>query len=147
MITCWLPKRNKILSIAILLVLFSGAVGSNIWMNVQAAGSAESVHCCDEQRLVGRWVRPDGGYILELSATGKNGSLKAVYFNPRPVYVSRTEMTCKDGICSIFVELRDTNYPGSTYDMRYNRTTDRLTGKYFQALQKVTYDIEFVRSK
>ncbi len=39
----------------------------------------------DVQRMEGRWVRPDGGYVLELSETKKDGGLKASYFNPRPI--------------------------------------------------------------
>ena len=39
----------------------------------------------------GRWLRPDGGYVLQLSDPGPNGELKAAYFNPQPINVSRAE--------------------------------------------------------
>ena len=47
----------------------------------------------------------------------------------------------------MFVELRDVNYPGSAYNLRYDPKTDRLIGTYFQAVQRQTYDVEFVRMK
>ncbi len=39
----------------------------------------------DIQRIQGRGVRPDGGYVLELREVGKSGSLKAAYCNPYPI--------------------------------------------------------------
>lgn len=101
----------------------------------------------DFQRLEGRWVRPDGGYILELRNIKKDGSLSAAYFNPRPIKVFRAEAKQKDGRISLFVELRDVNYPGSTYTLQYDAATDRLRGTYFQAVEKQTFNIEFVRVK
>jgi len=52
-----------------------------------AAGAAEPAKTSqgDFQRLEGRWVRPDGGYVLELKDIKKDGSLTAAYFNPRPI--------------------------------------------------------------
>jgi hypothetical protein len=41
--------------------------------------------------------------------------------------------------------LRDINYPGSTYNLLYDPTSDRLKGKYFQAVAGQTYEVEFVR--
>lgn len=101
----------------------------------------------DSQRLAGRWLRTDGGYLLELRDIKEDGSLKAAYFNPRPIHVSRAEFHRQNGKITVLVELRDVNYPGSTYKLRYDRASDRLKGTYFQAVQRETYDIEFVRTK
>ena len=73
----------------------------------------------DLQRLEGRWVRPDGGYILELGEIKKDGSLKASYFNPRPIKVFSAKWSRKEGKINLFVELRDVNYPGSKYNLQY----------------------------
>ncbi len=99
----------------------------------------------DFQRLEGRWVRPDGGYVLELKDVKKDGRLKASYFNPRPIMVYRAELGRRGGNVVLFVELRDVNYPGSTYTLQYDAVTDRLKGTYFQAVQRQTFDVEFVR--
>jgi hypothetical protein len=101
----------------------------------------------DVQRLEGRWVRPDGGYILELREIKKDGSVTAAYFNPRPINVFRTEWNRKQGVITVFVELRDVNYPGSTYTLQFDPKSDRLKGSYFQAVERQTFNIEFVRVK
>ena len=47
----------------------------------------------------------------------------------------------------VFIELRDVNYPGSTYTLAYDVKTDRLVGRYFQAVAGETFDVYFVRLK
>jgi hypothetical protein len=106
------------------------------------AGTAQPV---GPKRLEGRWLRPDGGYILELNGIKKDGSLKAAYFNPGPINVARAGFKNLNGKLGVFVELRDVNYPGSLYELQYDPGTDRLKGTYFQAVEKRTFDIEFVR--
>ena len=85
--------------------------------------------------------------ILELKEIGKDGTLKAAYFNPRPINVFKAEWNHKQDIINLFVELRDVNYPGSKYNLQYDPKTDRMKGTYYQAVHGETYDIEFVRIK
>ena len=101
----------------------------------------------DYERLAGKWVRPDGGYILELKEVGKDGRLKASYFNPRPINVAKAEWRRMGDRLQVFIELRDVNYPGSTYTLIYSPEKDLLGGYYFQAVQGETYNIEFMRAK
>jgi len=96
-------------------------------------------------RLTGRWLRPDGGYVIEIRGAQGNGVLDAGYFNPRPINVSRAEWRHDSGRLQVFIELRDANYPGSTYIMRYAPEQDRLVGDYFQAVQQQTFYVEFIR--
>ena len=98
-------------------------------------------------QLEGRWLRTDGSYVLELSNVKDDGTLTASYFNPRPIKVFNAAWNVKDGQTILFVELRDMNYPGSTYILQYDPASDRLQGTYFQAVEKQTYTIEFVRGK
>jgi len=79
-----------------------------------AAYAAQSATKGDEQRLIGRWVRPDGGYTLELKEIKKDGILKAAYFNPRPINIARSELSRKDGMLTVFVELRGGTVPPRT---------------------------------
>lgn len=99
----------------------------------------------DPRRLEGRWLRPDGGYILEIMDVKKDGHLKAAYYNPRPINVARAGYKNQKGALSVFVELRDANYPGSFYELQYDPGTDRLKGTYFQAVEKKKFNIEFIR--
>lgn len=99
----------------------------------------------DEKGILGRWVRPDGGYVLEIQEIGNDGSLKATYLNPRPINVARAEIRRDNDTIHIIVELRDVNYPGSTYFLEYEKSTQRLIGTYYQAVEKTTFSVEFVK--
>jgi len=112
----------------------------------EASGAGKST-LSDFKHLKGKWQRPDGGYILELKQIGKDGSLKAAYFNPRSINVSRAELKRRGDKLTVFVELRDVNYPGSRYNLQYDPRLDRLTGTYFQAVHGETYNVEFSRFK
>ena len=46
--------------------------------------------------LNGRWLRPDGGYILEIKAVDASGKIDAAYFNPKPINIAKAEAT-RDG--------------------------------------------------
>jgi hypothetical protein len=109
------------------------------------AEAAQSRGAVDFQRLAGQWIRPDGGYLLRLSDIKNDGSLKAAYFNPRPINVSRALLRRTKARISVFIVLLDANYPGSKYNLQYDPASDRLKGTYFQAVEKQTYDVEFVR--
>lgn len=39
----------------------------------------------DFQKLKGRWVRPDGGYVIEIGDVDSEGGIEARYFNPMPI--------------------------------------------------------------
>jgi len=98
-----------------------------------------------EDLLRGRWVRPDGGYVIEVRDAQAGGRLEAAYFNPRPINVSRAEWHRHSDALHVFVELRDTNYPGATYSLRYLPAIDQLAGNYFQPLSQQTIQVHFVR--
>jgi hypothetical protein len=99
------------------------------------------------ERLAGKWLRPDGGYILELRDVGSVGALQAKYYNPKSINVHRASWQSTEGKVTLFVELRDVNYPGSTYNLQYDLASDRLKGKYFQAVIGQTFEVEFVRAE
>jgi hypothetical protein len=98
-----------------------------------------------EQLLRGRWVHPDGGYVIELANAQPDGRLQASYFNPRPINVSRAEWHRSHDGLHVFVELRQANYPGATYTLRYLPATDQLAGDYFQPLYQQTFRVYFFR--
>ncbi len=97
--------------------------------------------------LLGEWVRPDGGYVLAVTDIAADGKATVGYFNPQPINVGRAEALIEDDTLGLFVELRDQNYPGSTYTLRYDPEGDQLVGVYFQAVQRASYDVVFVRRR
>ena len=99
------------------------------------------------QTLQGRWQRNDGGYVIDILRVEPGGTLTASYFNPRPINVAKAEASRDGETVKVFIELRDVNYPGSTYNLIYIPADDRLTGTYFQAIERVTYDVYFTRLK
>jgi hypothetical protein len=148
MMNCPSNTGKTLVALALLLLPFATALTLQAPPAARAADATQSApEKGEEQRLIGRWVRPDGGYVLELKEIGKDGALQAAYFNPRPINVAQAELSRKDGALALFVELRDVNYPGSTYNLRYDPETDRLIGTYFQAVYGETYRIEFMRAK
>ena len=99
------------------------------------------------KQLEGRWVREDGGYMLVLQDIRPDGSLNAFYFNPRQINVHEANWKFKNERLILYVELRDVNYPGSNYTLMYRVAKDVLWGSYYQAVQKQTMDVFFVRGK
>jgi hypothetical protein len=119
-------------------------------LGVLAAAALLSVGCQDRaafKSLQGRWIRPDGGYVLEIKGVAANGRLDAAYFNPRPIHVAEARASREGSTIKVTIELRDENYPGSTYNLRYDPKSDRLSGDYFQAVAQEHYPIFFVRMK
>jgi hypothetical protein len=105
----------------------------------------------DLSKLKGRWQRTGEPYILEIRDIGDKGGDKGVvdaaYFNPQPIHVSRAAAVLNGADAALFVELRDTNYPGCTYRLVYNPQQDRLEGVYYQAAVQTSYDVVFDRMK
>lgn len=108
---------------------------------------ASPLPAADKEKLVGRWQRADGGYIIELKNPTPEGLIEAGYFNPNPIKVGRSAWQNKDGRLMVMVELQDQNYPGSLYNLEYQSPVDKLTGTYFQAVERVSYNVEFIRIK
>ena len=99
----------------------------------------------DPSKLLGRWLRPDGGYVLEIGAQRAGGELEARYFNPRPIHVGRSVWRAEGEKLLVTVVLQDANYPGSTYELLYLPAADRLVGDYFQPALDQHFEVEFVR--
>jgi hypothetical protein len=113
--------------------------------NALAAAVAEARP--EFQRLKGKWLRPDGGYVLDIRGVDRSGKLDAGYFNPDPIYVARANALQEGTVTRVFVELRDVNYPGSTYTLVYDSARDELKGVYYQAALQQSFVIFFERSK
>ena len=97
--------------------------------------------------LNGRWLRPYGGYVLDIRTVDASGKIDGAYLNPNPINIAKAEATRDGSTLKVFVELRAPNYPGSTYTLNYDREHDQLRGIYFQAVQQQSFDVDFVRMK
>ncbi len=99
------------------------------------------------QKLKGRWQRQDGGYVLEIKSIAADGSMEAAYFNPKSIHVAKAEASRDGDATKVFIELRDVNYPGSTYSLTYDAESDQLTGIYYQAVERQRFPVAFERLK
>jgi hypothetical protein len=124
------------------------AIAAFAWGAVFTAASLSAAPSAMlRERLPGRWLRPDGGYIIQVGPVGQDGRIAAAYFNPRPIHVALAEVRPLEGGEALFIELRDEGYPGSTYTLFYDAAKDLLRGVYFQATLHQKFDVVFVRTK
>ena len=97
--------------------------------------------------LLGRWVRPDGGYLITIKGIGAGGKLDAAYANPSPLPFSKAEASRDGNRLKVFLELRAGGYNGSTYTLEYDPTQDVLKGVYYQAVAQQKFAVYFTRVK
>jgi len=119
----------------------AGTLATNVVTPVAPAVT----NTASENVLSGRWLRPDGGYVIEVREAQSNGKLEAYYFNPGSINVSRAEWRREHDGLHIFIELRDQNYPGATYKLHYLPDKDQLAGEYYQPTYQQTFDVYFIR--
>ena len=97
--------------------------------------------------LPGRWVRPDGGYVITIKSVDAAGKLDAAYANPNPLPFAKAEATRDGKTIELFFELRAGGYNGSTYRLTYDPLNDTLKGDYFQAVVQQKFDVYFARAE
>lgn len=120
-----------------------GAAGSGSVRQADGTGSEKA----NFQALVGKWVRPDGGYVISVRSVDSDGRVDAGYFNPRPINVSQAQASAEGRTIKLFIELQAAGYPGSTYELIYDPANDVLAGIYFQAAMQQHFQVVFVRTE
>ena len=139
-------KKNKIIlisgiaiaSIIILIFFLTRNDGDNTSLKGETA---------NKNLLVGDWIRTDASYLIKIKSINDEGILEAQYINPKPINVESASWEESYGNLKITIVLRDVNYPGSTYAINYLPDGDFLAGEYFQAMERSTFYVEFVRNK
>ena len=99
----------------------------------------------DKNLLTGDWVRTDASYFVKIIKVNEDRTLDAQYFNPNPINIGKANWEESYGKLKIIIELRDVNYPGSTYALNYLPDRDILAGEYYQAVEGLTFYVEFTR--
>lgn len=130
-------RAGRMLSAVLLAaVLSAGAVG--LWRPWQRRTSSPSPPQAIGQsgplpgwgRLVGRWLRPEGGYLLEIRLVVSDGQVQVAGFKPSPIHGARAEAAGQADAWKLLVELGDVNYLGCIYRLRYHAATETLEGVY-----------------
>ena len=136
--TIYISAAAIIILIVVLIILFTNNTENTLQTNRKTD---------DKNLLIGDWVRTNASYLIKIVKVNKDGTLEAQYFNPKPINVGNANWEGSHGNLKITVELRDVNYPGSTYTLSYLPDRDVLAGDYFQAAQGLNFYVEFVRNK
>jgi len=111
----------------------------------ESAPRADKPPTTEAQALLGRWVRTDYPYTIEITSLKEDGTMEAAYYNPKPINVGNAKYEESVAGLVATVELRDVNYPGSTYILTYDSARGALIGTYFQAVEGTTFGVAFVR--
>jgi hypothetical protein len=133
-------KRTMLIGLIVLVFI---SVGGVLYYFSAQSGHGQP----DYRKLVGNWGRPDGDYVLRISDINLDRTVQVSYFNPNPINVAQANVSSQNNTVKLFVELRDTGYPGSKYNLTYNPNKDMLEGVYFQAQAQQLYDVIFQRMK
>lgn len=96
--------------------------------------------------LVGEWIRPDGGYKIQIRDIKFDGSADVGYYNPDRINVAEAKVSLWKGLVKLFIKLQDKGYPGSTYTLYYFAEKDVLAGFYYQAEMRQTFEVVFIRN-
>ena len=139
-------------AIVVLVVLISWRLQSpsisSVTHSVNEANTANPAaveNNAEFQKLKGRWRRPDGGYIMAINRINDGGAIDAAYFNPYPIHIGNAVASRDGSLTKVFLELRDINYPGSTYSLSYDPAGDRLQGTSYQAVEQQSFRVIFER--
>jgi hypothetical protein len=99
----------------------------------------------DFQELIGQWIRPDGGYILDIQSVEPDGKIEMAYLNPQPIHVSKAQAAMKSAQMNLFIELQDKNYPGNYYTLTFDSQSNRLIGVYHHLGLNQDFEVYFLR--
>lgn len=124
-------------------LVYRVAIFGFLLFTIMACGDQED----PSEKLLGTWQRTDGTYKIVIEEVLPDGEMTAKYLNPKSINVGKSSWTIQDEVLHIYVELRDENYPGSLYKLVYNDKNQNLTGTYYQAVARETYNISFKKIK
>lgn len=138
-------NKNKIIYISAAALILIGILIFFFTRNENTVPTNKKT--ADKNTLIGDWVRTDAGYTIKIISVNDDGTMIAQYFNPNPINVGKANWEASYGNLKIVVEMRDVNYPGSTYTLNYLPDRDMVAGEYYQAVEGLTFYVEFNRRK
>jgi hypothetical protein len=83
------------------------------------------------ETLMGRWLRLDGGYILEIRGVDPSGKIDALYLNPRPINIAKAEATRDGRLISVRIQFLRTllSNRATATGSRFRRESSRLSNR------------------
>jgi hypothetical protein len=145
-------RRRWLVTMAVVVVLVAATIAViTLWplfttpREITPAAARLGAFAPEAQRVAGRWVRPDGGYVLEIRSVEAGGRVDASYLDPRAIHVAKALASQDGSSVKLVIELRDADDPGSRYRLRYDAGRDVLEGTYSEARERRMYDVSFMR--
>ncbi|MGL6109637.1 MAG: hypothetical protein ACRC2B_05995 [Rubrivivax sp.] len=138
-------RHGQLIAFALVLAITAPAMGQGPKPAPMPAAAAAAAAAAEMNVLKGAWVRPDGGYVIQIKGIGADGALDAMYFNPMPLPFALARASLDGAMLRVSLELRAGGYGGSTYELAYDSATDRLKGVYYQAVAKQRFEVAFAR--
>ena len=139
-------KQSLTSTLSILILVLGAFAGLGIAQTIKAEGPPV-VSETGFDILVGRWVRPDGGYLITIRGVEPSGGLDAAYANPNQLPFAKAEASREGNQINLFLELRAGGYNGSNYTLTYDPEKDILQGVYYQAVARQRFDVYFERAE
>jgi hypothetical protein len=139
-------NKNKIIYISAAALILVGLLVFIVLQNGNET-NIQDRKALEKNTLIGDWIRTDSQYLIRITSVNEDGTMIAQYFNPNPINVEKANWEQSYGNLKIIVEMRDVNYPGSTYTLNYLPERDMLAGEYYQAVEGLTFYVEFARNK
>ena len=109
--------------------------------------SSASAQLLAGHEFVGKWKRSDGNYELIVESVSHDGTAKVRYLNPKPINVESAKLISKRDVITLTIVLRDTGYPGSTYELIHSPEKNMLVGYYTMPSQDQRFEVSFVPVK
>ena len=141
-----IARQRMYIRMLVMVVVFAALATGTFFLLHGRTGAGTGTKTAFDS-LKGRWLRPDGGYVIDIRDVDASGKMAAGYFNPRPINVSQAEASREGDTTKVFIELRDVNYPGATYNLTYDPERDQLRGVYYQPAVRQSFDVFFIRMK
>ncbi len=104
----------------------------------------------DKNLLIGEWSQMGTPYFIKITGVLDTGKLDAAFYDPNypvKIEIEKANWTKTGTLLSIYIELQDPEYPGSSFKLNYIPERDVLVGTYFNALTGMVYPMEFNRIK
>ncbi len=79
--------QQKQIKLSILVIILTWAVSFPV------AETAVSAEQSDFKIIIGKWVRPDGGYVVHIRDIKLDGSVDVAYFNPNKINIAEANVS------------------------------------------------------
>lgn len=104
----------------------------------------------DKMLLVGEWSERGMPWLIKITDVYDTGKLEVGLYNtysPTPIQVELANWFKLGNLLSIYIEIKDPDYPGSYFKLNYVPERDVLVGTAYNALQNAVYSLEMIRER